>query len=345
MGYMDNTTLMIMCLVCQQIKKLIWHGHGIHNKIIRIFELRPSEDKNYNNGGGWKRLKWFLLNMNRYCQDYTKHRMLQGYQHWKVQNVDGFIEHKYDNFIEDDELEQLTQNIRMPRILSLNMSCPTLRMSSPLPTAYGYDTLYRAISRMVPNLQQLDLSHTTSSPSILEIFAVPCPHLEIIQLNNNDEVGIEGNGCELQSVNNLKELHFDNCYVWLNHDDRIDEDKNGDTDDDDDDDDDNFLSPNLRPCRIVITIQMDSFFTNYVTNHWNGYQFETHNTRTPPGIYRKEHTVSQNMLMKFVQKAPVTLVWFRSDLSPANIRILQLERPKIKFQGQERALLAKYYNS
>ena len=65
----------------------------------------------------------------------------------------------------------------------------------------------------------------------------------------------------------------------------------------------------------------------------------------PPGIYRKEHTVSQNMLMKFVQKAPVTLVWFRSDLSPANIRILQLERPGIKFQGQERALLAKYYNS
>ena len=61
----------------------------------------------------------------------------QRFQHWKVQNVDEFIEQNYDNFVEDDELEQLTQNIRMPRILSLNMSCPTLRMSSPLPTAYS----------------------------------------------------------------------------------------------------------------------------------------------------------------------------------------------------------------
>ena len=39
----------------------------------------------------------------------------------------------------------------------------------------------------------------------------------------------------------------------------------------------------------------------------------------------------QSILMKFVRKAPATLVWFRSDLSPANIRILQSERPGIQF--------------
>ena len=39
----------------------------------------------------------------------------------------------------------------------------------------------------------------------------------------------------------------------------------------------------------------------------------------------------QNVLIKFVQNAPASLRWFRSDLSEANMNMLRLERPEIQF--------------
>ena len=44
LGYMDNDTLMIMCLVCKQIRSLIWSGQGMENKLVRIFELSSSKN-------------------------------------------------------------------------------------------------------------------------------------------------------------------------------------------------------------------------------------------------------------------------------------------------------------
>ena len=40
--------------------------------------------------------------------------------------------------------------------------------------------------------------------------------------------------------------------------------------------------------------------------------------------------IAQNVLINFVRNVPSTLVWFRSDLSTENIRMLQLERPGIE---------------
>ena len=47
--------------------------------------------------------------------------------------------------------------------------------------------------------------------------------------------------------------------------------------------------------------------------------------------YEEEIEMSQNVLIKFVRNAPSTLVWLRSDLSTANIQLLQSERPGIEF--------------
>ena len=38
LGYLDNATLMLMCLVCKQIRDLIWDGHGLEQKLIRVFD-------------------------------------------------------------------------------------------------------------------------------------------------------------------------------------------------------------------------------------------------------------------------------------------------------------------
>ena len=41
--------------------------------------------------------------------------------------------------------------------------------------------------------------------------------------------------------------------------------------------------------------------------------------------------ISQNALIKFIRKAPITLRWFRSNLTTQNIEMLQRERPDIEF--------------
>jgi len=275
LSYMDNDTLMIMCLVCTQIRDIIWTGQGMETKLVRIFELSAPEKKNEDSRRSIRR---FVSNMNQYFQNVTKTRILQGFQHWKVREMKEFNNNK--GFVLDRELTRLIQNIRMVGIVSLDMS-------SPVSIACEYGGLHRAISFMVPNLQQLDLSHTMMSASILEEFAARCPRLQIIRWNNNREQTLKrlssGNlytrlhhisDDNLQSMNNLKELYLDNWCLdsyfsfYMND------------NDDDDDDDDNGVTQ-LKPCQTVITIQIYSCSTIYRTNHWNGYRFETHITNTP----------------------------------------------------------------
>ena len=316
LGYMDNDTLMIMCLVCKQIRDLIWSGQGMENKLVRIFELSSSKNSKYS---GDPRLRHFLSNMNRYFHDVSKTRILQGFQHWKVQDMREF-EIKIE--LKNDELERLTHNIRMTGIVSLDMSSPL-----PIARCRRLTTLYRVISFMVPNLQQLDLSHTMMGTSILGKFAVRCPRLEIIRWNfNRDSYGIDAEGYELDSLNFLKELYFDNCYFGFDHHRLIDE--NGDYNDfHGDDDDDNGV--------VEIDAMSDS------NNYPNIFLFHKLNNKPLERISLRNarykdfglivHTVPQQILMKFVRNAPSTLVWFRSDLSATNIRILQSERPGIQF--------------
>ena len=327
LGFMDNDTLMIMCLVCQQIRDLIWSGQGMEKKLVRIFKLSASKENidDYDDSGNdHYRVRRFIYNMNQHFQNVTKTRILQGLQHWKLQDMKEFNDRFYEDDIDDDELERVTQNIRMTGIVSLDMS-------SPLPSVQRYyGILYRAISFMVPNLQQLDLSHTEIRSDILENFAVRCPRLEIIRWNDNNDEGVGAKGTELDSLNTLKELYFDNCYIGFDQQRLIDE--NGDDIHDDgnadgDGDGDNGVSE--------IEAMSDSF------NYPNIFLFHKLNNNPLERISLRnarytdfdlnEGTVPQQILMKFVRKAPSTLVWFRSDLAAANIRVLQSERPGIEF--------------
>ena len=107
-------------------------------------------------------------------------------------------------------MERLTQNIRMTGIVALDMS-------SPLLTSHSFGTLQRAILFMVPNLQQLDLSRTGLESGILRNFAVRCPRLEIIRWNYKRKIYGSAAGDELQTMNNLKELYFDNSYFCFKY--------------------------------------------------------------------------------------------------------------------------------
>ena len=320
LGYTDNITLMSMCLVCQHIKELIWNGQGMENQLVRIFELRLSKDINVGD------YKWpfrrFVSNMNRYFLDRNKHRMLQGYQHWKVQDVMEFDDGRYLR-ITNELMERLTLNIRLLGIVSLDMS-------SLLPMKRN--NIYHAISCMVPNLQQLDLSHACTGYGILELFVARCPRLEIVRWKFSDEhidheSGSSTSGEELQSMNNLRELYFDNSrfeFIW----DEIDkvEDNIIDGEYDYEPDDNNKVfeinamsdSNNYPNTFLFCTLYNNPLERISIRNAT--FMDENHEYRAIP----------QNILMKFVRKAQSTLVWFRSDLSTQNIRILQSERPEIQ---------------
>ena len=328
MSYMDNTTLMVLCLVCQQIRDLIWSGQGMETNLVRIFRLSPSKNRNLNDGQ--LRARRFISNMNQHFQNATKTRILKGFQHWKVQDVTDFSDIDYAHGISNEELGRLTQNVRMTEIVSLDVS---LDVSLPLPAANkNYRRLLRVISFMVPNLQQLDLSHSRMSSEILGLFAVRCPRLEIIRWNNNRDYAIEADGSDLQPMNNLKELYCDNWTFLFrtNHDHLVDEYGDTDDDDDDDDDDDNGVSE-MKAMSDSNNYPNVFFFCTLCNNPLERISLRSAQYDHIRDLTFVPEIIPQSILMKFVRKAPATLVWFRSDLSPANIRILQSERPGIQF--------------
>ena len=312
--------LMIMCLVCQQIRDVIWSGQGMENKLVRIFALSSLKNSKYS---GDHRVRRFLSNMNRYFHNVSKTRILQGFQHWKVQGMKEFFDDDNYEYINDDKLEQLTHNIRMTGIVSLDLSLS-------LPLTAGFGTLQRAILFMVPNLHELDLPYTkTRSSTLIRPFAVRCPRLEIIRWNCNADLhGIDARGRVLDSLNTLKELYFDNCYLAFNYHRLIDE--NGDFIDvngDDDGDGDNGVTE-MEAMSDSNNYPEIFFFCRLCDNPLE--RISLRNARYKD-FSSFEDTIPQDILMKFVRNAPATLVWFRSDLSATNIRILQSERPEIQF--------------
>ena len=41
LGYLDNTSLIVLCQVCKQLCTIIQNGQGMATKLVRVFDLRP----------------------------------------------------------------------------------------------------------------------------------------------------------------------------------------------------------------------------------------------------------------------------------------------------------------
>ena len=317
MSYLDNATLMIMCLVCKQIKELIWNGNGMETKLIRVFELHPLRHDHYED-----RLLLFLQNMNHYFQDDTKRRMLQGYQHLKLMHNGTY---KFPENFGIRNIAQLLPNMSMAGIVSLDASSPVL--------VEDIFFFLDAVAYFVPNLQQLDLSNIESCARTLTMFAQRCPQLEVIKWMNDDfhfERCIYAAGWyKLESMDNLRELYLDNfsffCENDINNsdDDNSDDDNNNNNGNEDDVTEDEAMS-NLNDYPTIF------FFSKARNTPLE--RFSIRNARCHVGLDGDRIIqITQNMLIKFVRNAPSTLVWFRSDLSAASIQVLQAERPGIEF--------------
>jgi len=321
LGYMDNDTLMIMCLVCKQIKELIWNGQGMENKLIRVFDLRPLPASHDDNVRMWR----LLSNMEKYVTDDNKSRMLQGYQHWDIHDPYRF----YNKIIfEDDDLKDFTLNIRMNGILSLKAALPVSPLEHSELSPWSFMSI---VAFMVPNLQQLDFSNLGMNTDILEQFSVRSPRLEIVQWNNSVHSrygdGISADGANLSEMQYLKELYLDECHLEFDHagNPGVDEHNNF------------IMGVDINTSSKAMADMEESpnifLFHKLVCNTTQLQRLSIRNVAASVQLDQEFVTIyrPQKILMKFVRNAPSTLVWFRSDLSAANIKMLQLEKPNIEF--------------
>jgi len=197
--------------------------------------------------------------------------------------------------------ESILKQLRLEGVVSLNMSS----LPKDKKQLYVRDSLPCTLALILPNLREVDLSNTDVSRSVLVSFADKCSRLEKITRNNIDKgFCITVDGFEMRNTKNLKEIYMDDCKFHsssLFNDAMSDLDNNGEYSH-------VFL---FRKCSHVLE------------------RVSIKNSKVR--CQSKSIYIPQNALIKFIRNAPLSLTWFRSDLTPENITMLRRERPKIEF--------------
>lgn len=265
---------------------------GIEWEIIPLFDLSPLQNILY--GGG--STENFLHNLDQYQRDNDTSRKLQRYCHMIVNNI-----HQFD--IGHTCYQHRNNNIRMYGIESLDIS------SSSSQTTKQSHILAIALSYLLPNLLEINLTNTSFSTYVVRSFSENCPRLEKVTWNGNNirhEDKIDNNffmnGISMKnSENSLKEIVMDdssfNCHPLFRA--EVMSDLNN--------------HPNIflfhRCCKSLERVSI-------------------RNARYTDGSV----SIPQNALVKFIRNAPPnTLKWFRSDLNHENMNMLEKEQPGIEF--------------
>jgi len=264
---------------------------GFECNIVSTFTLRPVSDKDYGS------TRTFFQNMGQHQRDPGTNSKLQRYSKMILQHPEKFRE-----FLEPCEITKITDKVRMGGILSLQISLASKRQLVYL-QVHSFkigDSLLRAISFILPNLREIDFFNTNFNPNtVLSKFSTNCPRLEKVKWNTNHFFCIHPSGIGMRSLQNLKEINMDDCRFYFYYGDNEYEEMN-----DLNNHPDSFLFHNC--CNVLERVSIRKAKTDL------GKIFP------------------QNMLIKFVQNAPPTLKWFRSDLTKDNMDALKRERPNIE---------------
>jgi len=192
------------------------------------------------------------------------------------------------------DIERTTKNLRLNGIVSMDVSSP-----SPTNNEDHYALLLYGLAGIVPNLLDVDLSNTNFKGGgywLLNNFVEKCPKLKKITWHNmNSSNKISLSGFNMNSANNLKEIMMDDSVFYCNSN--------------------------------AIERMSD------IVNHPNDYMFHycckvIERVSIRGAKYSGWDNVvicsaPQNALIKFVRNSPLTLKWFRSDLTQDNITILK----------------------
>ena len=199
------------------------------------------------------------------------------------------------------QVNKIARRIKVRDVNALDLSRPVKQIDE-----FSYLLVYpKALMSIMPNLREIDLSNTHYRMSVLQDLAKKCPDLEKLTWNNR-RYGLDVMGIDLVGCKKLKELYMDNTGFF--NQDRPDFMQNTEW----------FYTlgtPLLFYCKELVRVSLKNAHDHAVSEK---------NRATA------ELPLPQSALKRFVQGTP-TLRWFRSDLTPENVALLQTEHPEITF--------------
>jgi hypothetical protein len=289
LGQQTQEELTNLTLVSKQVYEDC-KQHGIEWKIIPTIEITPTYQQNDSIRG-----ISLMQNLTRHLLNNETNEKLQCYSHLKIKNLDSlYVEY---NGQHNDELFEIARGIQLDGILSLDIS------SLFASTICHTNSFPYALSNILPNLHEINISNMCLFIGSLSKISRNCPLIEKVMWNNIKDVShVYLNGYGMHRCNNLKEIHMnDSAFYCMNT--RVKEE---------------------------ISNLTDPAFSNRFIFHRCCKTLERVSIRNAKCFGVVHTSIPQNALIKFVRNAPPTLRWFRSDLTIENMNMLRLERPEIE---------------
>lgn len=109
------------------------------------------------------------------------------------------------------DLKKLARGTKLDEVTQLDMSSSP---SSPRKQLYVKNSVGKALSLILPNLRQVDMSHVRITQTAAEAFAKNCPQLESLRWNGSND-GLHITGQDLKICRNLKELYLDEARLYF----------------------------------------------------------------------------------------------------------------------------------
>jgi hypothetical protein len=194
-------------------------------------------------------------------------------------------------------VRSITKGVLLRDVTTLDLSLPP---NLPHKQANLRATIPKALALLMPNLRDVDMSHTRVSQSALSDFAKKCPLLSKITWHSQSATSAFLSGQDLKTCKNLKEIYMDDSLFY-----------------------------GSEPDHVALLCNEDGPSCIFCFCHKQLERVSLKNAK----LYCDDEApkvVPQSALLKFARCAP-NLRWFRSDLTEENIAILQAQRPEVTF--------------
>ena len=323
-SYLPNEDLLKVARVSKHFNEMIPRATTYESRapgtIITVLHMRPStKDLDHY---WWQcqlgRLGKLVQQLQRRSR--TNPRLLQQYQHASMLDYHEFTLAEINEW-EDDGQEQFekyedlvfhqikTIGPQFPGITSLDFCFSTTAVTTgPREKVCILETL----PFLLPSLREVDFTNTCACTIIVNNYFGNCPQLERMTFHNNNQVGtcFGFDGTALMKAHNLKELHMDDA-VFVVYDHEV---AGVLLEMTEDAEDDAAALPTLllQKCSSTVLERVSLRNAKFA-------------------VLGCHHDMPQMALLNFIRNAPMTLRWFRSNLTKDNIAIVQQERPAIEF--------------
>ena len=290
--YADPETVRVLCRVSKQFLDIIRNSPGMKDhRVIPLLQINASESEE--DDGRPERLIHQL---------YEHHAELQRYRAIKFTDVKRFCRHSPPSKL---SVLELSKTFQLHGVVSLDISSPTVLTEDDV--AGDSIDLLQYLTAILPNLLEINCSNGTFDCHSMYYFCSRlCPRLERIKWNNikfrRSDIGPHLCGGSMEDAKNLKEIYMDDCEFFC------------------------FGSERQR----FMNLHGDPRY--YIFHLFSKNKDLARLSIKNAVVAIKQNAMKnyQNMLIKFVRKAPSSLQWFRSDLTQGNIDMLQSERPGIE---------------